>query len=160
MFAPFKSAGLRDEDAGYGAFRGHPCCEGECAARFVALARCCACSSCLRFGLCRCRPEALVCFCRVSSVLLRTQCRQCHGFRRLHPSCVRRHAHPVGLRHAPSFQQFGFQVPWVFSGNGFSGSMIGKAGSAGTEMEGISVVTAGLRGSGIEIDGLLLHGHE
>ena len=67
----------------------------------------------------------------------------------LHPSGARGHAHPVGLRHAPSYQQFGFQVLRVFSGNGFSGSMIEKAGFAGTS------VNAGLRDSGIEIDGLL-----
>ena len=30
----------------------------------------------------------------------------------LHPSGARRHFHPVALRHAPSFQQFGFQVLW------------------------------------------------
>ena len=58
---------------------------------------------------------------------------------------VRRHAHPVGLWHAPSFQQFKFPVPRVSPGNLFSGFVDTN-------------VNAGLRdsGSGVVLDGIFM----
>ena len=53
------------------------------------------------------------------------------------------------MRHAPSFQQYGFQVLRVFPGNFFSGSMIEQAGFVDTN------VNAGLCDSG---SGIVLHG--
>ena len=72
-------------------------------------------------------------------------------FKELAARCqVRRHAHPVGLWHAPSFQQFKFPVPHVSPGNLFSGSWIDQAGFVDTD------VNAGLRvsGSGMVLDGI------
>ena len=43
---------------------------------------------------------------------------------------VRRHVHPVGLWHAPSFEKF--PVPRVSPGNLFSGSWIDQAGFVDT----------------------------
>ena len=63
----------------------------------------------------------------------------------LYPSRTRRHAHPVGLRHSPSFQQFGFRVLRESPGKLFSGSLIDQGG----------FVNSGMRDSGSEIDGLL-----
>ena len=45
----------------------------------------------------------------------------------LYLSGLSRQAHSVGLRHAPSFQQFGFQAPPMLSGNGFSGMKVGDS---------------------------------
>ena len=61
----------------------------------------------------------------------------------LYPSLTRRHAHPVGLRHAPSFQQFDFRVMRESPGN-LSWSLIDQTG----------FVNSGMRDSGSEIDGL------
>ena len=57
----------------------------------------------------------------------------------LYPSRTRRHAHPVGLRHAPSFQQFGLRVLRESPGKLSSGSWF---------------VNSGMRDSGSEFDGL------
>ena len=51
----------------------------------------------------------------------------------LYPSCTRRHAHPVGLRYAPSFQQFGLRVLRESSGKLFSGSWF----DSGSEFDGL-----------------------
>ena len=61
----------------------------------------------------------------------------------LYPSRTRRHAHPVGSRHAPSFQQFEFRVLRESPGN-LSGSLIDQT----------AFVNSGMRDSGSEIDGL------
>ena len=144
-------------------------CERVCAACLVALARCRASSSRLR-RLCRCCPAALVCAFAARAVccglsvefpvyycvhnvdgnvvlivfvfMMQGQGEAQFG---LYPSRTRRHAHPVGLRHAPSFQQFGFRVLCESPGKLFSGSLIDQAG----------FVNSGMRGSGSEIDGLL-----
>ena len=55
----------------------------------------------------------------------------------LYPSRTRRHAHPVGLRHVPSFQQFGFRVLRESPGKLFSVAWF---------------VSSGMRESGSEID--------
>ena len=62
---------------------------------------------------------------------------------------MRRHAHPVGLWHVPSFEKF--PIPRVSPGNLFSGSWIDQAGYVDTD------VNDGLRfsGSGMELDGIL-----
>ena len=61
---------------------------------------------------------------------------------------VRRHAHPVGLWHVPSFENI--PVPRVSPGKLFFGSSIDQAGYVDTD------VNDGLRfsGSGMELDGI------
>ena len=65
---------------------------------------------------------------------------------------VRRHARPVGVWRAPSFQQVKFSVLRVSTGNLFSGSLIVQAGFVDTN------VNAGLcdSGSGMVLDGIFI----
>ena len=83
----------------------------------------------------------------------------------LYPSCTRRHAHPVGLRHAPSFQQFGLWVlrespvklfpgSWFDSGSEFDGLF--KMCSSGMMTDG--VITDTSSGTVVDPSGMVLDG--
>ena len=79
----------------------------------------------------------------------------------LYPSCTRRHAHPVGLRHAPSFQQFGLWAPvklfsgsWFDSGSEFDGLF--KMCSSGMMTDG--VITDTSSGTVVDPSGMVLDG--
>ena len=65
----------------------------------------------------------------------------------LYPSCTRRHAHPVGLRHAPSFQQFGLRVLRESPVKLFSGSWF----DSGSEFDGLFKMCS----SGMMTDGVI-----
>ena len=83
----------------------------------------------------------------------------------IYPSCTRRHAHPVGLRHAPSFQQFGLRVlrespvklfsgSWFDSGSEFDGLF--KMCSSGMMTDG--VITDTVSGTVVDPSGMVLDG--
>ena len=83
----------------------------------------------------------------------------------LYPSCTRRHAHPFGLRHAPSFQQFGlwvlrespvklFSGSWFDSGSEFDGLF--KMCSSGMTTDG--VITDTSSGTVVDPSGMVLDG--
>ena len=65
---------------------------------------------------------------------------------------VRKHARPVGLWHAPSFQQVKFPVLRVSPGNLFSGSLIDQAGFVDTN-DNAALCDSG---SGMVLDGIFM----
>ena len=72
----------------------------------------------------------------------------------LYPSCTRRHAHRVGLRHARSFQQFGLRVLRESPVKLFSGLF--NTCSSGMMTDG--VITDTVSGTVVDLSGMVLDG--